>query len=295
MDSLSADPVLYSSLEADEFDDHSGEENEELGDDDAEEEEEVEDEEPDLKDKIVLPRFEAWLGSKKLPEGETRELIAELYSRLEVLEHGVDMISCIRCLDLRFSISGMQGIYQQQSLADPDSPAWELSSDGQQLQQVPNLTVKWVLDDEVLIDCQHFVGSGNAASSSSVDKERISDRFGSDTLEQLGGIEVLLQFLGTICADCDAPPAYAQHLPFGGISEAIVHRAIVNTGGQSPSKVRKKPAKKAAGGSAAGISYKPPLRSVPKAAVPRPPDDTNKGAVPRPKPKSRSSSASRKP
>ncbi|CAJ1409703.1 unnamed protein product, partial [Effrenium voratum] len=56
-----------------------------------------------------------------------------------------------------------------------------------QMELVPNLEAEWVLDDETLLQCQHFAG---------IDEARLSDRFGSDFIASLGGMPRLLQFLG---------------------------------------------------------------------------------------------------
>mmetsp|Transcript_90042 Transcript_90042/g.160321 ORF Transcript_90042/g.160321 Transcript_90042/m.160321 type:complete len:290 (+) Transcript_90042:76-945(+) len=285
MDALSADPVWYSSLDPDELDELSENEAEEPGDD---EEEDEEDEELDLKDRFVQPRFDAWLSRQNLPQGATRELLLELYSRLDVESYGVDYTSSVRRHRVDFQIAGMQGFYEQRSMSDPDSDTWDMSPDGKSLELVPNLHIEWVLDEETLIESHHFTGTSGSKSSSSVDETRLGERFGSNTLEQLGGINLLLQFIGTACADAGAPARYTELLPFGGLQQAILQldertrdSEQLSTSDGKPA--QKKPKKKKA---ASSVSYKPPLRG------PRPPDDS-KPAAPRPKPKARSSSQKR--
>jgi len=289
MDALSADPVWYSSLDPDELDELSENEAQEQGD---EEEEEDDDEELDLKDRYVQPRFDAWLSRQNLPEGATRELLLELYSRLEVQSYGVDYSSSVRCLRVDFQIAGMQGLCWQRSLSDPESDAWDISSDDKSFELVPNLSVEWVLDEETLIQCQHFTGPSGSTSSSSIDENRLGERFGSNTLEQLGGLNVLLQFIGTTCGDAGAPHRYTELLPFGGLPQAILQiddrtcdsEQLPSADGKPAQKKPRK--KKAASSGYSGISYKPPLRG------PRPPEDSKPGAQ-RPKPKARSSSQRR--
>ncbi|CAE7298124.1 unnamed protein product [Symbiodinium pilosum] len=104
----------------------------------------------------------------------------------------------------------MKGFYEQRSCTDT-SPTWELSEQGS-LEQVPNLKAKWILDEETVLTCCHY--AGNEAAESWVDATRLSERFGSETLECMGGLGVLLEFIGLICADAGAP-SYASLLPFG--------------------------------------------------------------------------------
>ena len=56
------------------------------------------------------------------------------------------------------------GVYTQTSCADPLAPTWAVSTAGQ-MELVPNLEAEWVLDDETLLQCQHFAGGETKQSS----------------------------------------------------------------------------------------------------------------------------------
>lgn len=219
MDSLSAAPVFYSSLDADEFDDLTADEDEGEYD---EEQIAVDESNLSLKERYVKHRFDAWFQQQV---GDARrELIQELYNRLEVCSRRQELNSSVLTLNLEFVLSGMRGSYQQQSCTDFNAPTWDLSLDGE-LRPVPNVSTNLTLDEESLISSTFYAGvdqnSGNRASSSSIEEVRLSERFGSNTLEKLGGLSGLLQFLGVVCADAQAS-CYAAKLPFGGLSQAII-------------------------------------------------------------------------
>eukprot|EP00929_Paragymnodinium_shiwhaense_P006241 TRINITY_DN10930_c1_g2_i1.p1 TRINITY_DN10930_c1_g2~~TRINITY_DN10930_c1_g2_i1.p1 ORF type:complete len:379 (-),score=111.95 TRINITY_DN10930_c1_g2_i1:73-1209(-) len=59
--------------------------------------------------------------------------------------------------------------------------------------------------------------SGRPTRSSArwVNGRRFGERFGTETMEKLGGLSTLLKFLGTVCADAEASALYADVLPFG--------------------------------------------------------------------------------
>ncbi|CAE8627548.1 unnamed protein product, partial [Polarella glacialis] len=288
MDQLSADPVYYSTLgdEDDEFGKLSGEESEGVSDD-QDKDDSDDDAALSLKDRYVRPRFDHWMAATSAV-GPKRELLLELYSRLEVAARDDELLSSVHGLRVEFQIAGMQGKYEQLCLSD-SSQTWQLVD--RKLELVPNVAVKLELDAEPLISCRYFVGQ-TASSSSSVDEERLSERFGSNTLEQLGGVHVLLQFLGVICADPGTPSSYVQFLPFGGLPLASIRVCVSD---DSPT---------ARDNAVAGVDvkaakkppFKPALRgpspSAPK-PKPKPPDEANKASSARPKPKARGSSQSR--
>ncbi|CAL1128711.1 unnamed protein product [Cladocopium goreaui] len=222
MDSLSVGPVQYSSLEADDFDDASAAED---ADDDVDA---VADSlaamgpdvaEAPLKERLCQGRFNAWVALMKLGHNS---LVHELYKRLELQSHSVTL-SSVRSVCVQFSIAGMQGVYKQSSCFDPTSPTWHMNSKTQSMELIPNLLVDWTLDDELLISSRHWTaGAGPEANDVQLNESRLSERFGSDTITSLGGLNRLLQFLGLICADAGAPEAYTRHLPFGGLSHRIL-------------------------------------------------------------------------
>ena len=214
MDSLSVGPVQYSSLEADEFDEGSAAEEADASDG-AEAVPEARELAAPLKNKVCQSRFETWVTLTKLDENP---LVHELYRRLELQSHSVTL-SSVRILCVQFSIAGMQGVYKQSSCFDPTSPTWLMNAKTQSMEQIPNLMVDWTLDDELLISSYFTFGGGAKAE---VNENRLSERFGSDTIKSLGGFNRLLQFLGVICADAGAPEAYTRHLPFGGLSHRIL-------------------------------------------------------------------------
>lgn len=222
MDSLCAAPACYSSMEGEDLEDLSpDEEEEEAGDEEAQEEDEGGHETPvhNLRDLHVRSRFAKWLAQLPGGRGARSELLWELFSLLTVSRLDLQVVSSERRFSLDFSLASMQGRYHQSSQADAFSSVWDASGGDFVLR--PNVEAEFVLDDEVLASCKHFaMGQPVSAGSSSkkpspwVDHVRVSDRFGSETLEKLGGLGVLLEFLGTICVD-SCTGCYAEVLPFG--------------------------------------------------------------------------------
>lgn len=201
------------------------EEEEEASDEDAQEEVDggLETPVPNLRDLHVRCRFAKWLAQLPGGSGARSELLWELFSLLTVSRLDLQVVSSERRFSLDFSLASMQGHYHQSSQADAFSSVWDASGGDFVLR--PNVEAEFVLDDEVLASCKHFamgqpVSAESSAGSSSkkpspwVDQVRVSDRFGSETLEKLGGLRVLLEFLGTICVD-SCTGCYAEVLPFG--------------------------------------------------------------------------------
>ncbi|CAE6927473.1 unnamed protein product [Symbiodinium sp. CCMP2592] len=220
MDSFSAGPIVYSTLEADElYESADDSEGEGQGREGAAEAEELTTHGHDSnRTEIVNSRFRVW----KQSAGKDCSIINQIFDRLHVHSHEVTFASSVRCLKMDFSIVGMRGVYEQRSCADP-SPTWELSQRSGQLVQVPNLKATWLLDEETVLTCCHYAGE---ATESWVDEKRLAERFGSETLERMGGLSVLLQLIGLICADAGA--GYAAQLPFG-LPEAIVYLREAST------------------------------------------------------------------
>ncbi|CAE7690961.1 unnamed protein product [Symbiodinium sp. CCMP2456] len=212
MDSFSAGPIVYSTLEADELYESADDSEGEGPGEGTAEAEEVTTQGHDPKMRIVNSRFRVWQQS----EGKDCSIINEIFDRLHVHSHEVTFASSVRCLKMDFSIVGMRGVYEQRSCADP-SPTWELSQRSGQLVQVPNLKATWLLDEETVLTCCHYAGE---ATESWVDEKRLAERFGSETLERMGGLSVLLELIGLICADAGA--GYAAQLPFG-LPEGVVY------------------------------------------------------------------------
>ncbi|CAE7506680.1 unnamed protein product, partial [Symbiodinium necroappetens] len=250
MDSFSAGPIVYSTLEADElYESADDSEGEGPGEGTAREAEEViAHPGHDSKIWIVNSRFRVW----KQSEGKDCSIINEMFDRLHVHSHEVTFASSVRCLKTDFSIVGMRGVYEQRSCADP-SPTWELSQRSGQLVQVPNLKATWLLDEETVLTCCHYAGE---ATESWVDEKRLAERFGSENLERMGGLSVLLEFIGLICADAGA--GYAAQLPFG-LPEAVVY---LREEADAP-RPRRPPIAEASGGYGAS-------KVVPKAPKPLP-------------------------
>ncbi|CAE7444085.1 unnamed protein product [Symbiodinium natans] len=221
MDSFSAGPIVYSSLEADELYESA---------DDSDDKGEAAEDDVDVRhlasdstlERIVRRRFGVWQSG----EGRQCSIINEIFDRLHVHSYDVKYESSVRCLSLDFSIVGMRGIYEQRSCTDT-SPTWELSAKSGQLEQVPNLKAAWLLDEETVLTCCHYEGK---EAESWVDEKRLAERFGSETLERMGGMGVLLELIGLICADAGAP--YATKLPFG-LPEAIVRLGEAESSGRS--------------------------------------------------------------
>lgn len=226
MDSLCELPIYSSSLEADELDDVSGDEP-----GDADEASEDDSDPADvancsLRDEFVQPRFDRWLRETATGDQARSDLLHEMFGRLSVTARNVEAVSSERRMLLDFELFGMLGQYRQTSQADASSPVWDVSEGKFELKA--NVEAELVLDSETLVTCAHFVQDplgasaredegGSASSGRSrrwINRERLSDRFGSDTLATLGGPQSLLQFLGVICADAGVP-CYAEALPFG--------------------------------------------------------------------------------
>eukprot|EP00439_Symbiodinium_sp_Y106_P007642 s2623_g1.t1 len=217
MDSFSAGPIVYSTLEADELYESADDSDEGQGEG-AAEAAEVTTHGHDSKMRMVNSRFRVW----KQSAGKDCSIINEIFDRLHVHSHEVTFASSVRCLKMDFSIVGMRGVYEQRSCADP-SPTWELSQRSGQLVQVPNLKATWLLDEETVLTCCHYAGE---ATESWVDEKRLAERFGSETLERMGGLSILLELIGLICADAGA--GYAAQLPFG-LPEAVVYLREADT------------------------------------------------------------------
>jgi hypothetical protein len=153
-------------------------------------------------------------------------LLREVFAHVTVTVRDVEVVSSERNLRVEFELYGMQGRYRQSSQGDVTSPVWDVSKGTFDLKA--NLEAELVFDEEKLLSCAHFAGEtlraisgGGGASSSSarcsrsfVDKDRLCEKFGTETVVKLGGSGILLQFLGVICADPGAQ-CYAEVLPFG--------------------------------------------------------------------------------
>lgn len=216
MDALSGAPVHYSTMEADELDEVSPDELD--GEDDEYTEEEVDpaDEVPrSLCKQFIRPRFDRWL-SQSSPAQEEADLLREIFSRLNVTSRDVETVSSERRLRLEFELYGMIGCYSQTSQADASSTTWDVSQGGFDVK--PNVESELVFDSETLISCSHFAGDAAKADESRsrrhVNKDRLCERFGTETVHKFGGAAVLMQFFGVICADPEAS-CYAEVLPFG--------------------------------------------------------------------------------
>jgi len=210
MDALSAQTIYYTSLVADDFEDVSGGDEATADMGDTMDSELGANEPLGLMGRFVRPRFEGLLAKQAKGDDASRSLLNDMYSRLKVVSRDVNVTSSERCLTLDFAIAGMQGHYEQRSQADAASATWDLGSNGN-LELVPNVSAELVLDGESLVRCEYYAAGGPTRTV--VDESRLSDRFGSQTLETLGGTEVLLRFLGAVCADAGAA-YYAGALPF---------------------------------------------------------------------------------
>jgi len=281
-DSLCAAPAVYSSIEADELADLSDDE-EELEEDDEDAEDgldEMDSAGVNLRDLHLRSRFSKWLS--QLPPGQAgrKELLLELFGLLEVSGHELEVLSSERRFCLTFCIASMSGCYEQCSQADIHSSVWD-TSEGKFVLR-PNVEAKFVLDDEVLASCRHFAatlpdatdsaaGSDSKKRSPWVDKARLSDRFGSDTLEKLGGLGVLLEFLGVVCADAGTR-CYAGVLPFG--LSADLFDVLASDVPASVEDIPRSPAGRRTGKSSSGSGQKnrtgssKPVAPTPKAAAP---------------------------
>mmetsp|Transcript_45465 Transcript_45465/g.83195 ORF Transcript_45465/g.83195 Transcript_45465/m.83195 type:complete len:319 (-) Transcript_45465:146-1102(-) len=182
---------------------------------------------PNLRDRFIRPRMLKWLLMQSHHKAR-RDLLDEMFGRLEVLGHAVQVNSSERTLKLDFKLMSMSGHYCQVSQADPQSPVWEMSEGDFKL--IPNVEVELFLDNEPLLRCSHHAArpsapagklAGKTSSSTWVDEEGLQARFGAETVSKLGGLQVLLQFFGAICVDAGAS-GYAEALPFG-LSSTIVN------------------------------------------------------------------------
>jgi len=174
-----------------------------------------------LRDKFIRPRMHRWLilqsGNKT-----RRELLDDMFGRCEVLSQATQIHSSERAFTLDFKLMGMSGHFRQVSQADPLSPVWDVSGGG--FKRLPNVEAELTLDNEPVVLGVHYAApkpSTGAAGDSSmaapckwVDEARIEERFGAEAIRKLGGMQILLQFLGALCADAGAP-GYAEVLPFG--------------------------------------------------------------------------------
>eukprot|EP00747_Dinoflagellata_sp_TGD_P049920 gnl/TRDRNA2_/TRDRNA2_146474_c1_seq1.p1 gnl/TRDRNA2_/TRDRNA2_146474_c1~~gnl/TRDRNA2_/TRDRNA2_146474_c1_seq1.p1 ORF type:complete len:253 (-),score=52.91 gnl/TRDRNA2_/TRDRNA2_146474_c1_seq1:97-804(-) len=167
-----------------------------------------------------------------------------------------------RRLTVDFMLFGMAGHYDQCSQADATSATWDAS--GGSCCLLPNVKAELTLDGESLLSSAHYAtvrpeGEGTPAGRV-VKEDRLGERFGTETLKKLGGIAVLLQFLGLICAD-EAAKCYAEVLPFG-LSAALL--AIDEE--ESKADVPGKPA----GGAGYAAASRPPVARPPASPRPKP-------------------------
>eukprot|EP00927_Polykrikos_kofoidii_P060845 TRINITY_DN55754_c0_g1_i1.p1 TRINITY_DN55754_c0_g1~~TRINITY_DN55754_c0_g1_i1.p1 ORF type:complete len:524 (+),score=79.88 TRINITY_DN55754_c0_g1_i1:99-1670(+) len=244
MDMFSIAPVESTSLGADELADAS--DDEDFSDDEHVELDAVPERVKSLRDIFVLPRFKRWLA--KFPGNEARKtLLDELFRRLEVSTYVEHTVSSERVFSIEFCLADMEGRYSQRSHADPAC----VVLDADTLETLPNLKASLAFDGEELLGCTYFAGMprtgkpvpkldtearfvdlsipplqavalGPPATSRWADKQRLSDRFGSETLATLGGFSVLVHFLGVICADAAALADYSEMLPFGLSADIVV-------------------------------------------------------------------------
>lgn len=237
MNSLSASPVEYSSLEADELGNIS--DDEDFDDDGSEEPQTDTAEAATLRDRFLRPRFSRWLAGTAADQAR-QELLNEVFEKVVVSSYGAESISSERVFSVDFTIASMEGQYSQRCQADPLSATWDAGT----LLLVPNLEATLTVDGETILGCRYFAGAGSqsipkletdvserSASTSSgagagksrrwVNGARLLELFGTETSVKLGGIPMLLQFWGVICADSCAPTAYTEALPFG-LSAALV-------------------------------------------------------------------------
>jgi hypothetical protein len=217
--------VVFSSMEAEDLDEMS-EEDEDDEDDACSQEPE---EEPlTLRDRFLKARFEQWLCTHSGHESSCT-LLRELFMRLEIMRRDVDLISSERRFSLDFRLNGLSGRYDQKSQADTTSSLWVTK--GTELCLAPNLLAELQLDGHLAVRRAHFSQGPRESSGAQevchVDEDMLEQCFGSETVSQLGGHKVLLQFLGTVCAD-SAAAAYADALPFG-IPASIVAVADEST------------------------------------------------------------------
>lgn len=219
MDALAAQPIAYSSLEADEFDNLSGADSAgSAGDDDLEDEELDEggvgiSTEQVVKETVLQPRFEKWLAQLPAKEATRRDSLRELFMSLEVTDYSTEVESSMRTLALTFSLLGKAFDYRQISQADVGSAVWVLADTGK-MELIPNVATTLKLNSEPLIECEHFA-MGGGRERQQVDQKKLVELVGSDLVERLGGAVQLLQFLGALCADCEAPVGYSKAMPFG--------------------------------------------------------------------------------
>merc|ERR1719401_2250500 len=116
MDSLSMTPVCFSSLEADDLANLSDEED--LDEEESQSEDEVQAsnvlDDAALRDRLLRPRFEHWLGAISKPTNQAcTSLLLEMFNHLSVTSVGLEVISSERHSKLDFVIYGMQGCYRR--------------------------------------------------------------------------------------------------------------------------------------------------------------------------------------
>lgn len=261
VDCLSATPVVYSSLETEDIEDFTDDE-----DDDADQEASADEGYGDigdevlplsvLRDRFIRPRFEKWLTTQ--PTG-SQDLLNQLYSLLAVLVRDFSTVSSERRFEVDFRIASIKCNYLQYSYADADISLWNAASDS--TERVPNVRASLEVDGQELARSAYFASATSDAAAAKggdhiwTNPHQLSDCFGTDTVEQLGGCKVLLQFLGVICADNEVP-FYAEALPFGLTPELV---AIGDAGFED-------------------IAEIVPARVVKRAAVRTPPRQTNVSA-----------------
>lgn len=237
MDMYSANPVVYSSMDAEELQNISGDDIDIGADSDV-----------DTVDDITKPfdpyaklrtRIQKWAETQ--PKSN-EDLINRFLATLVVTERSDEDRSSERVFKLRFKFAGREGRYVQHSHADVVSAVW----DGATMARLPNVLASLVFDGEEVAGCRCFCTDllgkpalrletdapaqeplkdkhlqTRAPSQRWADFTRLAELFGTDNVKKLGGPEILLQFLGSICADSAAPSTYAKVLPFGLAAEII--------------------------------------------------------------------------
>lgn len=266
-------PYESSSLEAEDFDELSPDDTE-YEEDEGYANEEADEEVLSLRDQLIGQRYKRWLGRLKARSSDADELLNQLYSRLEVRDvqdgpyaEGLSVSSSERCVEVRFSLCSMEGLYVQRSQADTKAPVWDTSNG--KFEELPYVMCRLELDGEELVNfaCFNRVSDPDGTRSiMSVEQERLSERFGSQTIDQIGGWNILLQFLGIICVDSGSP-GLIESLPFKLTAADVVDPEVLlaskakpkaaSTGGygsqlavavpQSPDSKPKRPAGKKSG------------------------------------------------
>jgi len=206
MDSLEAFPVWKSTLDVDDLLGLSGDDDAESSDSESSGKEVTS---ATLNDKVVQLRIDRFLKEQPMREEKRRAMFEVILRRLQLSRSESDVLCSERRHSVSFVLAGMEGVYSQRSQADPTSPTWSVH--GGKFVREANVTCELVLDGESLLGSVYIVGE--SGSQCWADEARLSDRFGSETVASLGGMTVLLQFLGVICADPGAA-CYAEWLPF---------------------------------------------------------------------------------